>query len=157
MLNLNEECILVWSLNARLLEVISRNLIKNMICDSYNIFTAFGKRPEHIRFVSEKRKLIIMLSLPIPLPTQYLHNAFQFSKWFHIHYLIWESMCCSRKKIRLESGNLNCSLGSSTQCQWPWVRYLICLGSRVLICNMPVWEQIISKVLSILKLCNFMI
>lgn len=88
-----------------------------------------------------RKKLIIML----PLPTQYLYNGFQFSKWFHRHYLILEAMWCSRKKTRLESGNLNCSLVSPTRCRWPWMRYLTCLGRSLLICNMPVLEQIISR------------
>lgn len=81
----------------------------------------------------------------LPLPTQYLHNGFQVSKWFHRHYLILEAMWCSRKKIRLESGNLNCSLVSSTRCWWPWMRYLTCLSRSLLICNMPVLEEIISR------------
>lgn len=65
-------------------------------------------------------------------------------------------MWYSRKKIRLESRNPNCSLVSS-RCRWPWMRYLTCLARSFLICNMPLLEQMISKVLSILKLCNFII
>lgn len=141
---------------AHFLEAISRNLIKNVMCDSCDTNFLYLERGPSKSGSSHKKEILLSRSFPIPFPTQYLHNTFQFSKRFHIHYLIWEAMWCSRKKIRLESGNLNCSLVPSPGGWWPWTRYLTCLGRNLLICNLPVLEQMTSKDLSVLTLYNFM-
>lgn len=127
--------------DAHLLEAIPRNLFRNLTCESRNVNLLHLEKYLSSSGLSLKKETHYYA----PSTHQYLYNGFQFSKWFHRHYLILEAMWCSRKKIRLESGNLNCSLVSSTRCRWPWMRYLTCLGRSLLICNMPVLEQIISR------------
>lgn len=98
--------------DAHLLETILRNLIRNVMCDSCYMNLLHLERDLNSSGLSLKKAYY-----QAPSPTQYCIMDSNFQNDFIDIMLFWRQFGVAEKnKIRLESGNLNCSLVSSTRC-----------------------------------------